>query len=313
MKNGILIIDKPEGITSAKAVLKIKELLKLNKAGHAGTLDPFATGILMVCLNRATKIAKYLSDLDKEYITTMVLGISTDTQDLKGKIIKINTDNAYQLNYSNIEKVFNKFQKDIWQIPPMFSAVRHQGRRLYKLARKGIKINLAPRKVKIHKIKILAIKYDCFPSITFQVHCSKGTYIRTLCNDIGEALGFGAYVSHLRRIRVGHYDINQSVDLNNFIKMPSAERDKYILPVDNSLSHLKKIILPENKEIIERIKNGGYFSEAEFSEKISEKKSISLIDKYAVYSSEGNLLAIAEKLKQQTSNKNIYKVEKVFT
>jgi tRNA pseudouridine55 synthase len=313
MINGILIIDKPEGMTSAKTVSKIKGALKSNKAGHTGTLDPFATGILIVCLNNATKIAQYLSDLDKTYIGTMVLGITTDTQDLKGRIQKIIPVDQKKLNPREINKVFSKFQGDIWQIPPMFSALKYKGLRLYSLARKGIKIKLVPRKITIYQLNLIHTRYDRYPSITFQVRCSKGTYIRTLCHDIGKALGFGAYMSHLRRIEIGNYVISKSIPLGQFLKLPYREQQyKHILPLDLALNHLNKIILTGEVGIEDRIKNGGQFSEKEIGEKIISSNA-ALKDIFTIYSSKGYLIAIAKRLGESLKEANRYKVEKLLT
>lgn len=233
MIDGILMIDKPEGISSAKAVSKIKKKLHLNKAGHTGTLDPFATGLLIVCLNHATKIAGYLSDLDKTYLGTMILGIATDTQDLTGKVIKVNPIKPNQLKLEEIEDVFKKYRGEISQIPPMFSAKKSQGQKLYQLARKGIKIELTPRKVKIFQLNLLRVKFDRYPSITFQVKCSKGTYVRTIAHDIGEYLGWGAYLSHLKRTHIGKISVNQAIKLDDFLKLPFEEQGKYILDPQN--------------------------------------------------------------------------------
>ena len=237
MKNGILIIDKPEGISSAKTVFKIKKLLKLDKAGHTGTLDPFATGILVLCLNRSTKESVYFTNLDKTYTATMILGISTDTQDLTGKIIRINSKKREQkrLTRDEIENVFEKFQGDIWQTPPMYSAIKSKGKPLYRLARKGIKIKVEPRKIKIYQLSLLKIRWDIYPSISFKVKCSKGTYIRTLCNDIGDYLGFGAYLSNLRRVKVGNISINQSISLAEFMELPSEKQASLIISASTVL------------------------------------------------------------------------------
>ncbi len=312
MINGVININKPEGITSAQTVLKIKEKLKLKKAGHAGTLDPFATGILIICLNRATKIAQYLSNSDKEYIGTMVLGITTDTQDLKGKVLKIKTVDPKSLKLAEIKKVFNRFQGDIWQKPPMFSAIKYKGMRLYNLARKGIQIDLALRKIKIHQLRILNIRYDCYPSIAFRVRCSKGTYIRTLCHDIGQLLGYGAYVSNLKRTGIGNHTITQSIDLDRFLQLSCKEHNEHILSTDEALSHFKKMILPESKKIVDKVKNGGQFSEQEVK-KITPEGDIDLYEKLRVYSSDGHFLAIAKRLEKSSNTINIYKVEKVFS
>ena len=312
--NGILLIDKPEGITSARTVSRIKKALRIKKAGHTGTLDPSATGILIVCLNRSTKIAQYLSSLDKVYMGTMVLGITTDTQDFTGKIQEIKTINPKKLNTSEIKSVFFSFQGDIWQIPPMFSALKHKGRPLYSLARKGIKVNLAPRKVRISQLKILKIQYDRYPSITFQVRCSKGTYIRTLCHDIGKSLGFGAYLSSLRRIQIGNYSINESIPLKQFLRMStSGQHHQLIIPLHRALSHMNKIVLLNNRELLDRVKNGGHISEKEIKEKeIVPGINAGLTEIFVVYSSEGHLTAIAKNLGKFSNRMNRYKVDKIL-
>ena len=312
MINGILNINKPEGITSAKAVSKIKKKLQFKKAGHTGTLDPFATGILLVCLNRATKITQYLSVLDKEYIGIMVLGVTTDTQDLKGRVLKIKNVNHQALNIENLEEVFASFQGRLWQKPPMFSALRHKGLRLYSLARKGIEIDLDPRKIFIKQISILKIKVDYFPSITFKVKCSKGTYIRTLCNDIGQKLGCGAFLSRLERTEIGNHNIQQSIDLDKFLRMPLQEQYKNILSIDKALNNFNKIILLKDKEIEDRVKNGGPFSEKEISEIINEESNNKFNDRFRVSSYDGNLLAIGKKVEDFDYTKK-YRVEKVFS
>ena len=239
MRDGILIIDKPEGISSAKTVYKIKKLLKLNKVGHTGTLDPFATGVLILCINRSTKEATYFTNLDKTYIGTMILGISTDTQDLTGKVIRVNSIKREQkrLTHDEIENIFKKFQGDIWQTPPMYSAIKSKGRPLYRLARQGIKIKVEPRKVKIQQLLPLKVGWDIYPNISFKVKCSKGTYVRTLCNDIGDYLGFGAYLSNLRRVAVGDISINQSISLDEFMKLPSEKQTSLILSTEQVLNY----------------------------------------------------------------------------
>jgi len=312
MIKGILNINKPEGITSAKAVSRIKEKLQLKKAGHTGTLDPFATGILLVCLNRATKIAQYLSVLDKEYVGIMVLGVTTDTQDLKGKVLKIKNVNQKNLNIDNLKKVFTSFQGRYWQKPPMFSAIRHKGLRLYTLARKGIEVSLAPRKIFIQQISILKIKVDYFPSITFRVRCSKGTYIRTLCNDIGQKLGCGAFLSQLKRTEIGNHHIKQSIDLDKFLRMPVQEQYKNIVSIDQALNNFNKIILLQDKEIVDRVKNGGPFYEREISRTINEEGNNKFNDRFRISSYDGNLLAIGRKVDDFDDSKK-YKVEKVFS
>jgi tRNA pseudouridine55 synthase len=310
MINGVLNINKPEGITSAKVVQIIKKKLNLDKVGHTGTLDPFATGVLVICINKATKIAQYLSILDKEYIGTMILGIATDTQDLKGKILRIKNVDKSMLNYKKIDDVFISFMGEIWQKPPVFSAKKQKGVRLYDFARKGINVNLSPNKIRIHNIKILKIVYDSFPSIVFKVRCSKGTYIRALCNDIGEKLGYGAYLSQLMRTEVGHYNIDHSINLENILKKPYYEQKKYIETMDQSLGYYKKIILRKDDNLEARIRNGNQFSESEIDCIVNEKVDAAG-DIFRVSSSDGELLAIAKVIEDSVYPKK-YKVEKVF-
>lgn len=238
MRDGILIIDKPEGISSAKTVWQVKKALHLDKVGHTGTLDPFATGLLILCLNQATKKANIFFNLDKTYTGKMILGISTDTQDLTGRVIRICSKGEKRITYQDIEKVFQQFQGELWQIPPIYSALKVTGKPLYQLARKGIKVLPAPRKIKILQLNLLAIRWDQYPSITFKVKCSKGTYIRTLCNDIGDYLGFGAYLSELRRIKVGNISIKKAIPLSVFTKLPYQQQEKYILPFNAVLENI---------------------------------------------------------------------------
>jgi tRNA pseudouridine55 synthase len=310
MINGVLNINKPEGITSAKVVQIIKKKLKCNKAGHTGTLDPFATGVLLVCINKATKIAQYLSILDKEYIGTMILGIATDTQDLKGKIINIKSIEQSMLNYKMINDVFKSFLGNIWQKPPVFSAKKHKGVRLYTFARKGIKIDLSPHRVTIHNISILKIVYDSFPSIVFKIKCSKGTYIRALCNDIGEKLGCGAYLSQLKRTEVGNYNIGHSVNLDSFLEKQYKEQNKYIVTMDQSLSQYKKLILRKGENLTARIRNGNQFSDNEI-DFIDNGKANTPGGIFRVCSNDGDLIAIAKVIEESGYPKK-YKVTKVF-
>jgi len=310
MINGILNINKPEGITSAKAVQIIKKKLKLKKIGHTGTLDPFATGVLLICINKATKIAQYLSMMDKEYIGTMILGITTDTQDLKGKILKIKPLKKSVLNYEITNRIFKSFQGNIWQKPPVFSAKKHKGVRLYNFARKGIKVDLPPNRVTIYNIKIIKLINDYFPSISFKVRCSKGTYIRALCDDIGERLGCGAFLSQLKRTEIGNFNIEHSIELDSFLEKPEQEQKKQILTIDQSLSQYRKIILVDSKNIIDRIKNGNQFSDTEIDCITHEKANVS-DNIFRVVSCDGILLAIAKSISGDGIQKK-YKVEKVF-
>ena len=205
--DGVVIIDKPAGVTSHDVVAQVKKILGAKKAGHTGTLDPMATGVLPVCLNEATKLARFLSDDGKEYLATMLLGVQTDTLDTDGKITA-QSDNV--VSVEEIKAALSQMVGKIKQVPPAYSAIKHCGEPLYKWARKGIIIETEPREVEIQYIIIEDI--SC-PRATFRVACSKGTYIRTLCADVGELLGCGACLCSLRRLRSGFFSEDMAISL----------------------------------------------------------------------------------------------------
>ncbi len=206
--DGILVIDKPEGITSFGVVKAVKKILKAKKVGHAGTLDPFATGVLLILIDGATKMASDLLNEDKEYRAVMKLGMETDTQDLTGKVIYLS--HAVAPTREEIEAIFKRFIGEIEQIPPLFSAVKYKGIPSYEWARRGRKIRRKARTVRIYSLEIREFQ---LPYVTFDVVCSKGTYIRTLCTDIGRLLGCGAHLTQLRRVRCGKFGLNYALPL----------------------------------------------------------------------------------------------------
>lgn len=219
--DGIVNINKPAGITSFKVVSFMRNLTKIKKIGHAGTLDPCARGVLLVCLGKACKSSSKLMNMAKVYETDITFGITTDSGDVDGKIL---SKKPVVLTREDLEKTVKSFIGEIEQVPPMVSAVHHKGRRLYELARKGITVERTPRKVKIHDIKILDFKDDSYPTATMVVSCSKGTYIRTLCEDIGKSLGIGAYESRLIRLKSGKYDISSSKTLDEIENLYNSGR-----------------------------------------------------------------------------------------
>ena len=221
--DGILNINKPKGITSHDVVIQVRKIFHLKKVGHAGTLDPDATGVLVVCLGKATKAVKFLINDDKEYEAIMVLGVSTDSQDASGQVLK--RVNELKVSEVEVREAMEKFQGEIEQIPPMISAVHYQGKRLYQLARQGKVVERAPRKVKIFSLKILNME---LPRVKFNVVCSKGTYIRTLCADIGEVISCGAHQMELIRIRSGSFHVRDSLTLEELRKAPHPE--SFLLP-----------------------------------------------------------------------------------
>ena len=202
----IISLNKPKGITSQDAVTKVKRILNIKKAGHTGTLDPMATGLLLVCVNKATRLASYFTDLDKDYRAVMKLGESTDTQDAEGTVTA--SSEKVDFDESVIIGALKAFEGKIMQQPPMFSAIKHKGKALYKYAREGIEIERKPREINIYSIELLKIN---IPYIEFNVRCSKGTYIRTLCYDIGRKLGTEAHMTELERTTIGSFKVNDSL------------------------------------------------------------------------------------------------------
>jgi tRNA pseudouridine55 synthase len=207
----IVALDKPEGWTSFDVVNKLRALTKVKKVGHAGTLDPLATGVLLVCFAGATKQVNKLMELEKEYQGTFELGAETDSHDVTGKVVSQHP--VPDLSRDQIEQAAKKYVGGIMQTPPMFSALKRQGRRLYELARKGEQLDLAPRPVKIYAFDIIEVK---LPEIRFAVTCSRGTYIRALARDLGNDLGCGAFLKSLRRTRVGDYTAASALSIQQF-------------------------------------------------------------------------------------------------
>jgi tRNA pseudouridine55 synthase len=235
--DGVLLLDKPSGITSSGAVQRVRRLFSAAKAGHTGTLDPQATGLLPICLGEATKFAHLLLDADKGYLAIVRLGVVTETGDSEGKIIAQGDGKRAQ---AEIEAVLGRFRGPIQQTPPMYSAVKHEGQRLYQLARAGTEVPREPRSIVIHNLVLVAIEGE---EITLSVTCSKGTYIRVLAEDIGQALGCGASLAALRREAVGSMTLSSAVALQRLEDLPSAERDTLLQPPDTLVATLPRLDL----------------------------------------------------------------------
>ncbi|MGQ9631148.1 MAG: tRNA pseudouridine(55) synthase TruB [bacterium] len=273
--NGVINLNKPSGITSCDAIRLIKRRLKVKKAGHAGTLDPMATGVLPVCLGKATRIIPFLPN-DKEYEGEMILGISTHTQDATGRVT---SRRPVDVTADDIVEVMKSFVGEIEQIPPMVSAVRKQGARLYELARRNIGVDRKPRRVKIYFIDIIDIEV---PIVKFSVGVSKGTYIRTLCNDVGERLGCGAYLSKLVRTRSGTFTLDGSLK-------PEEVTEKSIIPMDSALGFMTWVkIKPEAKR---RVLNGAPLRDENIAELSGQPLDETIVK---VQDGDGNLLAVAK-------------------
>lgn len=228
MINGIIVIHKEAGYTSHDVVAKMRGICGQKKIGHTGTLDPEATGVLPVCLGSATKLCDMLMDRDKEYVAELLLGVETDTQDMTGKVL---AKRPVEVTKEEIQRACASFVGEYRQVPPMYSALKVNGKKLYELARAGQEVERKARPVVIHRLEILDYR---LPAIEFSVVCSKGTYIRTLCADIGQRLGCGGAMAHLRRDRVGEFCLEEAVTLGHLQKMKEeGSLAKAVLPVDS--------------------------------------------------------------------------------
>ncbi|MEE8388845.1 MAG: tRNA pseudouridine(55) synthase TruB [Acidiferrobacterales bacterium] len=235
--NGILLLDKPAGYTSNQALQKVKRLYEACKAGHTGSLDPIATGLLPLCFGEATKVSQFMLDSDKRYWTRIQLGVETRTYDSEGEVVATRPVNVSK---RDVGRELKKFTGEIEQLPPMYSAVKYSGESLYKLARKGIEIERRPRTVTIYELRLEAFDGEF---IELDMSCSKGTYVRTVAQDLGQNLGCGAHVVALRRLQVGDFGIEEAVTLEALEAMPPEERDAQLLPVDDALQDLPEVSL----------------------------------------------------------------------
>lgn len=247
--NGIIVIDKPKGRTSHDMVYFIRRMTGIKKVGHTGTLDPDATGVLPLCIGNGTKVSDMLLESDKCYRAELILGKTTDTQDLSGNVLE---EKEVNLREEEIVKAANSFVGEIEQIPPMYSAIKQDGKKLYELARKGIEVERKPRRVTVNEITIVKIDKN---TVTIDVDCSKGTYIRTLCSDIGEKLGCGGCMGDLRRTKAGMFNIDESHTVEEIEKLKeNGKLGDIILPVDSVFMKYPKIQL--NEKQVKSVTNG---------------------------------------------------------
>ncbi len=270
--NGIVIVDKPQGWTSQDVVSKLRGVFQTRRIGHGGTLDPLATGVLPVFVGRATRGVEFFEHAEKTYETLLRLGITTDTEDITGRVL---TQQDAFVTASELEQVLQTFRGEILQIPPMYSALKINGQKLYDLARKGKEVERQPRPVTIHELTLLGMEAE---GIRLRVRCSKGTYIRTLCKDIGAALGCGGCMAELRRVSAGEYTIDQAIGLAELIA--AEDPGSYLRGVDTMFAQYPAVTLTAKQET--RCRNGNSFS-------------LSLADgTYRAYSEGGEFLMLAK-------------------
>ncbi len=247
--DGLLLIDKPLGLSSNQVLSKIKFLFSPKKVGHTGTLDPMATGLLPICLGEATKFSSYLLNADKTYEGLIRLGYKSSTGDKEGQITRRDFGKMPSMNL--VKKILNNFIGPIEQIPPMYSAIKHKGKPLYKYAREGINIPRLKRKIIIYEIKLLSYQGD---ELRIKIKCSKGTYIRTLAEDIGDKLNTGAYLLELNRTEIGSLSIKSALKVEQMEKIKEQERVNLLLPIDELVSEFDKLVL--NSDDTAAIKDG---------------------------------------------------------
>ena len=248
--NGIVIVDKPQGWTSQDVTARLRRVFGTRRIGHGGTLDPMATGVLPVFVGRATRGVEFFEHAEKVYETLLRPGITTDTEDITGTVL---SQQEVSLTEQQVEAVLPKFRGEILQVPPMYSAIKVNGQKLYELARKGREVPREPRPVTILELTFLGFENG---AIRLRVHCSKGTYIRTLCKDIGQALGCGGCMEALRRVSAGEYTTRDAVPLQELLDAPNPAQ--YLRPVDTMFRNYPMVTLTANQE--KRCRNGNSFS-----------------------------------------------------
>lgn len=270
--NGIVIVDKPQGWTSQDVTARLRRVFDTRRIGHGGTLDPMATGVLPVFVGRATRGVEFFEHAEKTYETVLRLGIATDTEDITGTVL---AERPVDVTAQAVEQVLETFRGDILQVPPMYSALKVNGQKLYDLARKGREVERQPRPITIHELTLLGMDGA---DVRLRVRCSKGTYIRTLCKDIGETLGCGGAMAQLRRIQAGEYTAEEAVPLETLLMAEKPEQ--YLRPVDSMFRQYPAVTLTVNQE--KRCRNGNAFS-------------LKLPDgTYRAYSGQGEFLMLAK-------------------
>lgn len=288
--DGVINVLKPKGITSFDVVRDIRKIAKIKKVGHTGTLDPLASGVLPVCIGKATKIVDYIMEGTKTYRVEMKLGTTTDTYDREGTVLE---EKEVSVSPTEVEKAIEKYKGDIKQVPPMYSALKVNGRKLYDLARKGIEVEREARKIQIHDICILSID---MPYIIFDVKCSKGTYIRSLCFDIGNDLGSGAVMWNLERLEASPFNIKEAIKLED---LNEENIKQFITPIDEALKDYEKLYL--DKKFEKLVLNGVILKNRRVLDNIEENKL------YRTYIEDDNFIGLGMK------NAYGFKIHKLLT
>lgn len=299
MNSGIINVYKEAGFTSFDVVAKLRGILKIKKIGHTGTLDPDATGVLPVCVGKATKLCDMLTDKDKVYECVMLLGVETDTYDMSGRILERKSVNCTE---DDVKHALEQFVGDIMQVPPMYSALKVNGKKLYELAREGKEVERKARPVTIFSIDVLSMD---LPEVTVRIHCSKGTYIRSICHDLGQALGCGCAMKSLIRTRVSMFDIADARTLDEIERIvKNGKLDGIMMPLDQAFEGYGTVFVIPNEEAIKHAVNGAPISETSvFAESISSFEEGA---KYRMYLPDNRFLGV------YTYNESSFVLEKFF-
>ncbi|MFC1611193.1 tRNA pseudouridine(55) synthase TruB [Myxococcota bacterium] len=306
--DGILIIDKPVGPTSHDVVDRVRNLLHQKKVGHTGTLDPVATGVLPLVLGRATKIARYLTGGDKQYRATFRLGVTTQTLDAEGEVVEERPVNAEE---DSVRETLDSFVGEIQQIPPMFSAKKMHGKRLYELARQGVEVEREPKTVTIHSIDLVDLS---LPDVTVDVRCSAGTYVRVLAQDTGERLGCGGHLKQLRRLAAGPFSIDEAVTLATLEADPGSASE-HVLPLSRALTEMPRIFVPIH--LARMVVSGHQLSVADL--KALDVPDFAAEQLIALWLDDGELLAVtrttmsSSELNSSRRDRRALKTERVLT
>lgn len=296
-ESGILNVIKPLGWTSMDVVRMLKRLTKQKRVGHAGTLDPLATGLLPICFGQATRVMEYLVDSPKTYMAVIQLGVSTDSYDAAGKITSVADSSS--IGTKDIESALDRYKGTFSQVPPMFSALKKDGKRLYKLARAGKEVDRPPREVSIYKMDMLDWSN---PNVTLEIQCGRGMYVRSLAHDIGVALGCGAHLSQLDRIRTGPFDYSTALEISKAeTACATGHWASCLYPIDYPLMKFRAATVTQDTEQAIRQKQAVYLN--------TSHDVLETSDLCRVYSSDGDLIAIAE---PSGSGNNMWRAKKLF-
>jgi len=280
--SGVVIVDKPDGATSAKVLARVKSLYRAKKAGHAGTLDPFATGVLVCCLNQATRLARFFLHGRKKYWGTLHLGIDTDTQDLTGRVLA--EKSTAGIKTEDVQTAMALFQGTIAQVPPVYSALKHKGTPLYRLARSGNPVQKPPRQVTIDRLTILEV---AIPQVHFEVTCSAGTYIRTLCADVGRRLGCGGHLQALQRLESSGFTLDEAVSLDDLEQLAAdGNPASRLIPMADTLRGMPEVTA--DRHMADRIVQGQQVMRSDLIEKLDLAPETA----FKVLDNAGRLLAV---------------------